>query len=70
MSTFGLQVNVVVRPNVCAENQFPHDDGKAVDITLGCTIEGQIVLSQKLWGGPVQLCNKEEEEEEVTGRTE
>lgn len=57
MLTFGFQVDVLIWPSLGAVHEFPHDDGKAVDITFGRSFDQLVDLSQKLRGGPVHLCN-------------
>lgn len=57
MLTFGFQVDVLIWASLGVVHEFPHDDGKAVDVTFGRSIYGEADLSQKLRGCPVHLYN-------------
>ena len=58
MRTSGRQAEVVVRPGLGAQHQFPHDDGEAEDVALGRPVEGQAVQPQELRGDPEEICSR------------
>lgn len=55
MLTFGLQVDVLIRATLGVVHEFPHDDGKAEDVTFGRPIDWEPALPQELRGGPEHL---------------
>ena len=53
--TFGLQVEILIWVQLRVVHELPHDDGKAVDVTFGRSVDRDADLSQKLRSCPVQL---------------
>lgn len=57
MLTFGLQVGVMIWASLRVVHEFPHDDGKAVNVTFGRSTDRDTDLPEKLGGCPVHLYN-------------
>lgn len=55
--TFGFQADVMIWGSFGVVQEFPHDDGEAVDVTFGRSIDQDADLSQKLRSRPIHLYN-------------
>lgn len=49
-------VVVVKRPVVLVVDKLPHQDGKAVHVSLWGACPGHLWEPQQLWGRPIELC--------------